>query len=340
MNLLPSPEQEQILATIRDFLNAEAPVDRLRKHGAIGNPDASLWPALGDLGFFGLALEEESGGIGLSSAEEMLVYREFGRHLLSISVFGLTLGARIAARSGNSQLASEMLSGKVSVGIANPRGSVAIGRETSGDFHLFEAASTPWLLVISSEGAGLFPAEEFSGRHVVDATDAALGLERASLTATKTRLWVDAAEDPISRRALLLLAAYATGIGEGARDMAVEYAKVREQFGKPIGSFQAIKHICAQMAIRSEAALCQTSFASLIFAEGNTDSDFHITASKIVSTDTALKNSADNIQVHGAFGFTAEANAHHFLKRSHVADLLWGNLKEHQRRLFEMPAPA
>ena len=101
MDLLPSPDQEQIVDTSQGFLSAEAPVDRLREHGAIGNPDAALWPQLGKLGFIGLGLDEDAGGVGLSTAEEALVYREFGRHLISIGIFGLTLGARVAAAAGN-----------------------------------------------------------------------------------------------------------------------------------------------------------------------------------------------------------------------------------------------
>jgi alkylation response protein AidB-like acyl-CoA dehydrogenase len=127
------------------------------------------------------------------------------------------------------------------------------------------------------------------------------------------------------------------GVAEGARNMAVDYAKVREQFGKPIGSFQAIKHLCADMAIRSEAALCQASFAALVIDQDHRDADYHATSAKLVATDAALRNAADNIQIHGAFGFTAEANAHHFLKRAHVIDLLWGDQKTQRTRLLAMP---
>ncbi len=167
-----------------------------------------------------------------------------------------------------------------------------------------------------------------------------LTLERARLAADKPRLWVARSADNIHSRALMLLGAYAVGLGEGARDMAVDYAKIREQFGKPIGAFQAIKHICADMAMRSEAALCQASFASLVMADGLPDTDFHAVASKIVATEVAMKNAAANIQVHGAFGFTSEANAHHYLKRAHVADLLWGSLREQRERILTFPTPA
>ena len=70
MDLIPSDEQQPIIDTLQDFLNTEAPVSRVRDHGAIGNPDAALWGKLGELGFLGLSLSEEQGGVGLSTAEE------------------------------------------------------------------------------------------------------------------------------------------------------------------------------------------------------------------------------------------------------------------------------
>ena len=341
MDLLPSEDQEQIVDTIQGFLVAEAPVDRLREHGAIGNPDAALWPQLGELGFIGLGLDEDAGGVGLSSAEEALVYREFGRHLLSIGVFGLTLGARVTTAAGNREIADALLTGSTRVGLANTFADTNIGPNgCSGQFHLFEASDAPWILLLDESGAALIAAEDFTNRETVNATDAVLSLERATLDNVKPTCWVDADDDPIHTRGLLLLAAYATGLAEATRDMAVEYAKDRHQFGKPIGSFQAIKHICADMAIRTEAAQSQALFAALVFAEDRPDQVFQVVSSKIVATDTATKNAAANIQVHGAFGFTAEANAHHYLKRSHVADLLWGDLRSQRQRLLNLPPAA
>lgn len=340
MDLLPSDDQTQIVDTIKSFLAGEAPVDRLREHGAIGNPDAALWPKLGELGFLGLGLAEELGGIGLSASEEMLVFREFGYNLVSIGIFGIVLGARVAAIAGDDALRDELLSGGKRVGIANARGLAAGKRPNAQDYHLFEAVEADLILLVREDGAGLFARADFADIQAVDSTDSVLTLERARLAADPSRLWVPTTTDNIHSRALMLLGAYAVGLGEGARDMAVEYAKVREQFGKPIGSFQAIKHICADMAMRSEAALCQASFASLVLAGGLPDTDFHAVASKIVATDVAVKNAAANIQVHGAFGFTSEANAHHYLKRSHVADLLWGSLREQRERILTFPTPA
>lgn len=336
MDLLPSDDQQQIVDTIKNFLTREAPVDRLREFGAIGNPDARFWPELGALGYFSLGLPEDKGGVGLSAAEEMLVFRQFGFHLLSPAVFGIVLGARIAAFAGDELLRDQLLSGTVAVGLANSRGAAG----TERDYHLFEAEGAAFILLCEEGRSSLYPRTAFENFKRVPSTDAILVLERAALGQSDPRVSVSSEVEDIYSRALMLMGAYAVGVGEGARDLAVDYAKLREQFGQPIGAFQAIKHICADMAIRSEAALCQASFAALILDAQSPDTQFHVVASKIVATETAIKNSADCVQVHGAFGFTAEANVHHYLKRAHVADRLWGDLREQRQRILTFPTPA
>lgn len=322
MDLLPSSDQEAILDTLRNFLADRAPAGRLREHGAIGNPDAALWPELGELGLIGIGLPEAQGGVGLGAAEEMLAFREFGRHLISPEIFALMLAARLA----DPELRAAIIAGTARIGLANRRGAEG--------YHLFEAVRADHILLIEDEQVTLLPAAAFGDRMAVNSTDAVLSLERASFADPAAAMRGDTT---LARRARLLLGAYAVGLSEGTRDMGIEYAKVREQFGKPIGSFQAIKHLCAEMAIRSEAALCQTSFAALRVDQDHKDADYHATCAKIVGVDAALKNAADNIQVHGAFGFTAEANAHLYLKRAHVIDLLWGDLKTQRERLLAMP---
>jgi len=339
MNLLPTPEQTQIIDAARSFLAGEAPVERLRpQHGQIGNRDARLWGDLAELGFLSLGLPEHQGGVGLGPCEETLLYREFGRHLISPGVLGLTLGARLAARAEDAALLEAVGAGSVRIGIANPRGPVSLGPESEGEFHLIEAREAAWAIAWSTDGAGLFRTGEFSAVSDVLCMDSHLTLERARLEVVSPVIWAPAEEDAIGDRALVLVAAYAVGLAEAARDMAVAYAKIREQFGKPIGSFQAIKHKCADMAILAEAAWCQTAFAAVALAKGRGDARFHATAAKLLATDAALKNAAQNIQVHGAYGFTADADAHLFLKRAHVMDILAGDLRAQKAALIREPA--
>jgi len=339
MNFLLSDEQTQIVDTLKSFLSGQAPVARFRPPAPqIGNSDHGLWPQLAELGYLGIALSDEAGGIGLTAAEEMLAYREFGRHLLSPGVLGLTLAVHLAAHD-NSDLLPELQSGRMRVGLANPLGAVTLGPTCAGTFHLMDGQDVPWILACGPAGAALLRSEAFTEILPVAATDSAVTLRRARLDGARPRIWIASREWPSYQRAQLLIGAYAVGMAEATRDMAVDYAKTRQQFGKPIGSFQAIKHLCADMAIRAEAALCQSIFAALVQAEDLPGAAFHSTACKLVATSAALQNAAQNIQVHGAIGFTAEADAHVYLKRGHLMEQLWGDTRHLRESMLAAEFP-
>jgi len=340
LNLLPTADQSEIADAVRDFLSEQAPVSRFRPPCAqIGNDDQRFLPSLGELGFLGIAIAEAQGGIGLSAAEEMLAHREFGRHLLSPTVIAVTLAAHLAVASNATEWLPDLLAGRCAVGLASPRGRAQVGAVCNGEFHLIDADKSALVLIVDDKATVLLRREQFCDVETVLGTDNIVALQRARLNAAKAVLWLDHREGQLYEKALLLGAAYAVGMTEATRDMAVEYAKVREQFGKPIGSFQAVKHLCADMAIRAEAALCQASMASLVIAEGKPGADFHATSAKIVATKAALENAAQNIQVHGAYGFTSEADAHLFLKRAHLMDHFAGDSRLQRARLIDMPFP-
>jgi alkylation response protein AidB-like acyl-CoA dehydrogenase len=339
MNLLPTPEQREIVDSLSSFLSARAPVSRLRPPAAqTGNSDHRLFRDLGDLGIWGCGIPETAGGVGLSAAEESLIYRELGRHLLSPAIFALTLGAHLVSQF-DEQLLSSFIDGGARVGIANPRGPVSLGARSNGDIHLFDCAEADWVLICDESGTALFRRDNFAEMQSVRSMDNLVTLHRARLVDARPSFWTPAPDRLLHDRALLLLSAFAVGIAEATRDMAVEYAKTREQFGRPIGSFQAIKHICADMAIRCEAAACQTAFASLVLAEGRAGPAFHATSSKLVAAAAAVKNASQNIQVHGAIGFTAEADPHLFLKRAHVIEQLWSDSRRCRERLLSLDLP-
>jgi alkylation response protein AidB-like acyl-CoA dehydrogenase len=127
------------------------------------------------------------------------------------------------------------------------------------------------------------------------------------------------------------------GLAEQVRDASAAYAKVRVQFGRPIGSFQAVKHRCADMALRAEAAWAQTEVAALRFAAPGAAAAFDVAAAKVVAVDAAIRNARDNIQNHGGIGFTAEHPAHLFLKRAHVLEQQLGATRAHLRTVLTAP---
>ena len=136
-----------------------------------------------------------------------------------------------------------------------------------------------------------------------------------------------------AERSSLLIAAYLTGIAQGATTMAVGHAKVREQFGQPIGAFQAIKHQCADMATRAAAAEAQTFHAAVTFGHGLDDAS-EVAAARMIAGTAALANAKANIQIHGGMGFTAECDAHLLLKRAHLMTALGSRPAGERRRLL------
>jgi alkylation response protein AidB-like acyl-CoA dehydrogenase len=121
-----------------------------------------------------------------------------------------------------------------------------------------------------------------------------------------------------------MLAAALTGLAEHACTLTVEYARIREQFGKPIGTFQAVKHRCADMGVRARLAWYQTSLACLKAQNRAKDADFQVASALLVAADAAHENGRAGIQMHGGIGFQAECDMHWFMKRAHVYDQLAG----------------
>jgi hypothetical protein len=139
--------------------------------------------------------------------------------------------------------------------------------------------------------------------------------------------------EPIARfdapqllRLRLLDAAALAGIAEATLDMSVAYAGMREQFGRAIGSFQAVKHHCANMAMAARCARDQASFAAVAIDEGRDDAALQVESALFVSGSAALENAAKNIQIHGGIGFSDEADPHLFLKRAQLLITLAGGM--------------
>jgi hypothetical protein len=140
---------------------------------------------------------------------------------------------------------------------------------------------------------------------------------------------LDADAAALRRMATVLTAAEAVGVAERTLEMSVEYAKVRQQFGKPIGTFQAIKHRCADMATRTEVARAVVVFASVAVRDGEHDADFHVHSAKALADDAAIQNATDNVQNHGGMGYTWESDAHLYLKRARVLEHVCGSRMAH-----------
>jgi alkylation response protein AidB-like acyl-CoA dehydrogenase len=314
VDLHPSEEQQLIEDSILTLLRQALPIERLRdsaSHG--GAAEHAAWRDFAELGLFGLGVAEDLGGVGLGPAEEALAGRALGRHLAAPSLLAQMIAPHFAE---DADLRTMLVAGSRRAAFANLL--------SPGRAQLIDARDAAQIVLLG-HGVALVPAPAASTP--VAGLDETLVLAHAAIDSAPT------ARGPGALRASLLLAAYLTGIAEAAQAMAVDYARTREQFGQPIGAFQAIKHSCADMAVRSAAATAQV-FHTAITLGHSEDDEAEVAAARLLATDAALANAKANLQVHGGMGFTAECDAHLFLKRAHVLAVLGSSRRAEQARLL------
>jgi alkylation response protein AidB-like acyl-CoA dehydrogenase len=294
----------------------------------------AAWLGLAEQGIFGLAAPEEIGGAGFSLVEDMLVARELGRFLLSPSVLASNLAAQVAATAGDAGLASAIIAGQTRVSFARLTGQSQIGAKIAGELHIIDARPDDLLLGWGDDGMALFDRTGLIDVRSVTPMDGSVGLERGFAQSINARVFIPASTAPMAQRANLLIAAALAGNADASCTLAVAYAKVREQFGKPIGAFQAVAHHCSDMAIRARAALAQTAFAAIIMRDGHSDAELQLASAAIVAADAAINNATIAIRVHGGMGFTAECEVHLYLKRAHLLTHLNGGRRMYQEKLL------
>jgi len=328
MNLLPTSDQQQIVDSVAAFMAEQMPVARYRElHLNTPSLSAEQLQQVVDLGWFSLGLEEEHGGLGCSLVEEALLFREIGRHVGPLGILAGVLGARVAALAGQSEVVERILSGQARVAIAVATAESTTAAEPNGQVLLLDAEQADFGLLVDDSGAALFELAGLSGRALAS-IEFHLPMHEVSLKHTGTVAFVATSQERLIDRTRLLAAAMQVGGAEASRDMAVEYAKTREQFGRPIGSFQAIKHMCSDMAMRCEEAASQVFYASLCIRDGHSDGQLEVLSASYLATRAAQENSGSNIQIHGGMGMTAEVDAHHYLKRAHILDQIMGGASQ------------
>jgi alkylation response protein AidB-like acyl-CoA dehydrogenase len=305
MRYHPDAEQLALASTIEQSLDDLLPVSRL--HSSF-EERADTWANLRELGIFDVTLTEEQGGSGLGAVEEALIVMELGRRLASPAVLA-TMGAGPA-------LAKSGFAGQ-NVAAAYKRGQRVI---------LVEEKQAQLALVRDDDGASLY--QPGAG----DVIDQRLWLARLKEIATPSNSIARYERKDLLRLRLIDAAALA-GIAAATLGMAVAYAGIREQFGRPIGTFQAIKHHCANMAVAARCARDQTSFAAVALDDDREDAALQVECALLVAGSAALDNAGTNIQIHGGMGFSDEADPHLFLKRAQLILAIAGGLEAANARI-------
>lgn len=354
MDLLPSEEQNEIADTVRAQLEADFDLHALAERDFEPSVvDPVLWSRCAELGWFSLGLAEADGGIGYGTPEEALLFEEIGAHATPGPFLATVLAAHVAAAAGERDLVESITTGSLRVAGAEPEAAPDGPEPASGTVAV---RVTDWhgadlVLLLRGRTAqlhstdGLHFDEQLSFDPLVPL--AVTELDPSPSGGTGTGSLRCAVEDPsIALRATVLAAAELAGIARATAEQSSTYAMDREQFGRPVGSFQAVKHRCVDMAVRAEAAVQLTRLASLAVqghigaGGGHPDAPFQAEAAWVTAARAAVENAEVNVQNHGGIGFTYEHTAHRYVTRARVRSFAGGGLRGHMAALLSADAPA
>ncbi|GAB4597702.1 acyl-CoA dehydrogenase [Mycobacterium avium subsp. hominissuis] len=301
-----------------------------------GNPDAwrPVFARLAELGIFGVAVPEEAGGAG-GSVEDLCAMVEEAAKALIPGPVGTTALATLVV--SDAELLAALAAGERFAGLAL-QGDITFdgaASTASGTLPFALGAADGGVLLLPADGRWLVVDTASDGVHIepLAATDFSRPLARVVLDSAPATVLAQTPER-VEELAATVLAAEAAGITRWSLQTAVDYAKVREQFGKPIGSFQAIKHLCAEMLCRAEQAEVAAADAARAAAEDD-PAQFSLAAALAAATAiTAVKaNVKDCIQVLGGIGCTWEHDAHLYLRRAHAIGRFLGGAERWLRRI-------
>jgi alkylation response protein AidB-like acyl-CoA dehydrogenase len=283
-------DQRALQRGVRELLAGRFGRDALR--AAVdqeGTVDRKLWRKLGTAGFFSLRLPEEEGGAGLGLPEAVLVFEEAGRVLLN----GPLVATHLAACGGLPGAAD---------------GTRVITCATQLRALVPHFADADAVVIIHGTSMRVREPKDLPSARPVRSMDPLTGLHRIPGATPKA---------PPCPDAVLLTAAEQLGSAARTTETAVQYAKEREQFGQPIGGFQAVKHLCAQMLVRTEVA------RAAVYAAAVTEDFTEIAGAKLLADEAAVQGARDCLQVYGGMGFTWEADVHLHLKRAWLRAQMW-----------------
>jgi alkylation response protein AidB-like acyl-CoA dehydrogenase len=309
--------QIELQQTVARFCADRYPLDDVA--GREGAPvDRSVWAEMADLGVLGLLLPEGSGGVGLGVVEAALVFEQLGSHLAPGPVLWTLLAAPLVPGAASGE---QLVAG------------AHAGAVVEGSLVVDHAAEIDVLLVVADDGVVA---------HRTSDLPAPIPLQALDPLSTAGRFTGLPAGEPVGDReaaaelgtlGTVLTAAMLAGVSSRALDVARAYALERHQFGAPIGSFQAIKHMLADMYLRTVSAQSTTYAAAAVLDEPGSDPARAVAGAKLLASDAAIANASAAIQVLGGMGFTWDMLPNYLLKRSWALENDFGVVEEHELHL-------
>lgn len=320
-------DQLMLAEAVRAALQAECTADDLRR--AWSEP-ADYWPLLAEQGVLGLTVPEALGGMGMDALDWVGVAVEAGKVALPAPLAEHLAVVELLAQAGHTELVEALASGeaRVSAAFAPGHGEAAYAvshtDRRAKPYAVSHDASTPVVLLAPS-GARLVERPLGEPLRTADHSLRAYTVSGDSVP-------VDGDAAAAFDRAVLANAAQLLGLAETVLDLAVEYAKARRQFGKAIGSFQAVQHHLVDALLKRKFAAPVVHRAAHSMATGHPERALHTSMAKIYAAEAAELACKKSLQVHGAIGYTSECDLHLYMKRTWVLSAAWGSAAWHTER--------
>ncbi len=331
-------EQEQLRDAVNGFLGELRSAREVLDGASVSDP-AGWQRVVQEQGWQAIAIPEEAGGFGFGQVELAVIFEALGRTLTPCPLLGTSMATAALLETD---------------GAHGPLGEIAGGRQATlvRGIEAHRSGET-WRLVgvdpqvVDALGAELFVVLGTAGVFVLEAGQVEVtALPGFDVTRSLARVSVDitvpaeaclGAPDhgAVHARIESLLAAESTGAADATLAMAIDYAKVRVQYGKPIGSFQAIQHLCADMLVHVESARSAAWYAAWAIAHGSPDARQAARVAKATASTALMHCAGANIQIHGGIGFTWEHDAHLYFKRAQATHALFGDPAEHRSAIAD-----
>jgi alkylation response protein AidB-like acyl-CoA dehydrogenase len=318
-------DQLALRSVATDVLDDLASPLRVRAHTTTAAPyDAALWRAMVDQGWLGVETAASAGGLGLGAVEVAVLVEALGGHGAPVPFVPTVLALGAFADAGEDAWVERLLSGDTIACVAwDPAAPVAY------------APSADVAIVLTGDGVFAMDITERPTREPAMDLTRELGWLPFGPGRARQIGGADARARCFDRGATFT-SADLLGSAAHALDLAVEYAKDRVQFGRPIGSFQAVKHRCADMLVDVEGMRSTVYWAAWCIGAGDADASVSASTAKIWCSDASKRVMASALQVHGGIGFTWEHDLHFFLKRAQLDQLAFGDASAHRERLARL----
>jgi alkylation response protein AidB-like acyl-CoA dehydrogenase len=335
-------EQQQLQESVRDYLG-QLPNARAVLEGA-DPEDRSVWNRIvEEQGWQAIVIAEEDGGFGFSWVELSLIFEELGRSLTPCPLLGTALATAALSSAEASETRAHTLQAIAGGAPAALALGTTIQAEQSGNSwtlngtadQVVDGMMAESLIVETSQGFFLVTSADCQ-REALNTLDISRPMARIHLdqiTVPLASLLTGISGDTTRMIGESLIAAEAVGAAEACLELAVEYAKCRKQFGKAIGSFQAIQHKAADMMVAVESARSAAWYAAWAISNHSEDGRLAARTAKSIAGDALFLCAGDNIQIHGGIGFTWEHDAHLYFKRAQASLELLGRPSDHREAI-------